>query len=204
MSPVNSKFQGERELLVLFFDQMGFREYPRETNLAWEWWCPSITLSSALELQTDVEKTILDGFFWSNSELLPVSCLVFYFSGGVFIYHNAAQCIGESRTSLQELVIRYPKSCSLSSDPLPVMSTASKKFMSSQWILSLKQKDPNLAVGSSNAVIFFFFFFFLRRQKERFGKEMYGGKSIWLWINRLTQIYYIYIYCITYNLLIID
>lgn len=146
----------ERELLVPFVDQMGVRE----TDLGWEWWCTSITLSSALELQTNVGKTILDGFLLYNSELVPVSnCLVFHFSGGIFIYHYAAQGIGELRTSVWELVIRYPKRCILASDFLLVMSAAGKNislFISSMWILSLKQKDPNLTLGSSNAVIFFF------------------------------------------------
>lgn len=56
------------------------------------------------------------------------------------------------------------------------MSTAGKKFISSQGILFLKHKDPNLALGSSNAVNFFFFAFVLRGQKMIVERESMGGK----------------------------
>lgn len=167
----------KRELLVTFFDQTG----ARETDLCWEWWCFSITLSSALELQTDVGKAILDGFLLWNSELVPVSNSAWFSTLVIFIYHYAARCTGELWTSLQELVIRYPKSCISASDSLLVMSTAGKNislFIYSLWILSLKHKDPNLTLGSSNAGVFFWFFSYWEDKKKDCRREKYGGKVL--------------------------
>lgn len=82
ISPTNSTFNGKRKQSVTFSDQMGIRDYQREINSVWEWWCLSTTLSSAPELQAGVENAslnvpdcnCLNCFLWVTLLGFPLQC----------------------------------------------------------------------------------------------------------------------------------